>query len=541
MGNVNDKAQTYREKGYWTDRLLTDYFERTVASTPAKIAVKDERFGAVTYGEMAPMVMRLAAGLQAKGIGRGDKFVVALPNWHQVPAFVLALNYIGAIAVHMPFTGGGHEFSGVLKVTDAKGIAVAEEIRGANYVSLIDGIAGDFETLDVLITVGCEQEHAGWVTFDRLLAEAPGDQPIQVEPLTPSELSLLLFTSGSSGDPKGVMHSSNTISALNTTVAPIYDLGSDDVIFMAAPLGFSAGYAHGLRLALYLGATLILQESWNADRALELMAHEKATFTLTTPTLLRDLLASEQFAKYSASLVLRLMFCGGTYVTSDLLREVRKKLPRTLTSVIWGMTEGIGTACRPGAAEERVTGTDGESFLGTELKVIAEDGSDVAAGEVGDLVMRGPQLFMGYYKRPELNEEVFLPGGWFRTGDMAMIDGEGFLKITGRRKELIIRGGANISPAEIEETLYGDERIRQLAVVGIPDERLDERVCACVVPNDKGSNLTLADIVEISERHGLAKNKWPQRLEIVDSLPMTPSGKLQRMVLREQIMERLGD
>ncbi len=153
--------------------------------------------------------------------------------------------------------------------------------------------------------------------------------------------------------------------------------------------------------------------------------------------------------------------------------------------------------------------------------------------------MRGPQLFLGYFKRPEINEEAFLPEGWFRTGDVAVIDSEGYLKITGRRKELIIRGGVNISPAEIEAKLLGDPRIRQLAIVDMPDERLGERVCACVVPSQGGEDLTLADLVDIARRQGLAKHKWPERLEIMDSLPVTPAGKIGRPALRDYVRRRI--
>jgi acyl-CoA synthetase (AMP-forming)/AMP-acid ligase II len=153
--------------------------------------------------------------------------------------------------------------------------------------------------------------------------------------------------------------------------------------------------------------------------------------------------------------------------------------------------------------------------------------------------MRGPQLCLGYFERPDLNEEAFLPDGWFRTGDAGTIDAEGFLKITGRRKELIIRGGANISPGEIEARLVGDPRISQLAVVDMPDERLGERVCACVVPHPGGEDLTLADIVDIARQQGLAKHKWPERLEIMDSLPASPAGKLQRPALREYVRKRI--
>jgi acyl-CoA synthetase (AMP-forming)/AMP-acid ligase II len=533
-------SDRYRDQGYWPDLLLTDYFERAAARYPDKVAVKDERFGSVTYREMQTLALKLAAALQMKGVEKGDRFVVALPNWHHVTAFVLALNYLGAVGVHLPITGGAHEFRGVVKTSDAVGIVVPAEFNNRDFVALIKPLAESLDSLEILVSVGNGGAAAGWLTFEQLLAPVRAEQAVGDHSMTASDLVSLLFTSGSSGLPKGVMHNSNTIGAMNTSVAPIYGLGPDEVILMAAPLGFSAGFVHGLRLAIFLGATLILQEAWDADRYLELLDREKATFSMTTPTLLRDVLDRPQLAALSDRLSLRVMLCGGNFVGSDLLHRAREKLPSALTTVLWGMTEGIGTACRPGTSNEQVTQTDGQPLLGTELRIVDDDGNDAAAGQAGELLMRGPSLFLGYFKQPELDEESFLPGRWLRTGDLARIDADGFVKITGRKKDIIIRGGANISPAEIEEVLLSDPRIREIACVGIPDERLGERVCACVVPAIDAGGLTIEDLIEIAQRQGLARNKWPQRLLLLDSLPMTSSGKLRRPVLQATVIKRLG-
>lgn len=534
------QSDDYRDKGYWTDLLLTDYFEQAVQRFPDKIAVKDERFGSVSYSEMQTLAWRLAAALQAKGVKKGDRFVVALPNWHHVTAFVLALNYLGAVGVHLPITGGGHEFRGVVKTSDAIGIVVPAKFNRRNFIVMIEALAESLDSLEILVSIGAEHATPGWLTFEQLLACATAEQPVFDPSITASDLVSLLFTSGSSGVPKGVMHNSNTIGAMNTTVAPIYGLGPDDVILMAAPLGFSAGFVHGLRLAIFLGATLVLQEVWSAERYLELLDREKATFSLTTPTLLRDLLKRPKLEELATGLSLRVMLCGGNFVSAGLLREAHKKLPSTLTSSLWGMTEGIGTGCRPGTPFERISGSDGQPFLGTELKIVDDNGKEAAAGDEGELVMRSPSLFLGYFKRDQLNAESFLPGRWFRTGDLAVIDEEGFVKLTGRCKDIIIRGDVNISPAEIEKILLADERIRDVACVGIPDKRLGERVCACVVRENERDEMVLEDLVEFAEREGLAKNKWPQSLVLLDSLPMNSSGKLRRSVLRETVIKQMG-
>ncbi len=536
---MQNHEQYYRASGYWSDRLLTDFLQQAVQQSPDKLAVKDPRFGSLTYQQLATQSWRLAAALKGYGVKQGDRFVVALPNWQQVPIFVLALDYLGAVGVHMPITGGEREFAGVFAVSGAKGIVVPELLKDKNFVSLVDRAAKDCPQTSIRITVGSNQKHQGWVAFEELF----DDNSLQVDepksPATADDLNCLLFTSGSSGIPKGVMHSSNTIGALNTTVAPIYKLDSETIIFMAAPLGFSAGYAHGLRLAIYLGATLVLQDVWNADQALETMVRERASFTLATPTLLDDLLNCKRFAELKTELSLQLILCGGSYVPATLLQQAQEKLPNTLTSVIWGMTEGIGTGCRPGTALDKVVSTDGEAFLGTELKIIDQNGDELPAGMEGDLLMRGPQQCLGYYANPQLNEESFLQDRWFRTGDLAVMDSQGYVKITGRRKELIIRGGANISPLEIEQALIGEPGIGQLAIIGIPDVRLGERICACLVANAEGNNPGLEDLLEITSRKGLAKNKWPESLHIIDALPVTAAGKLRRSILQQQIIEKM--
>ncbi len=541
---MNERAAQYRRQGFWPDLLLADYFDDTVARTPGKIAVIDERFGSISYAQLAQQSYCLAAALQARGVGKGDRVIIALPNWQQISALVLALNYIGAIGVHLPVIAGKNEFNSVIKITGAKAVFVPADFRHNDYMIMIDSLSHDTGKLATRVVVGSEKSVRGWLTYEELLSETTDDVSRPEVQVSATDTTSILFTSGSSGDPKGVMHSSNTFSAMNKCVKSTYGFGTDEIIFMGVPLGFSGGFIHGVRLAIYLGATLVLQESWDSDRALQIMSREKATFTMMTPTLLYDLLGSTSFEVYAEGLSLRLILCGGALVTSDLLRTANDKLPSTMTSTLWGMTEGIGTACTFDTVIENRLDTHGKPYPGTELMIIDENDNEVDVGKTGELVMRGPQLFTGYYERPELTGEVFLSGGWFRTGDLALIDAAGYVHIKGRRKALIIRGGINISPEEVEEKLREDVRIKEIAIVDVPDERLGERACACVVLDSYTTKLGLNDLKKIAAQKGVAKYKWPERLQIMKNLPLTSSGKLKREELRKylrQVVIATGD
>jgi acyl-CoA synthetase (AMP-forming)/AMP-acid ligase II len=344
------------------------------------------------------------------------------------------------------------------------------------------------------------------------------------------------FTSGTTGDPKGIMHTTGTLGSINASMTASYGLGEDDVIFMGAPIGHSIGFYHGIRMSIFLGAKLVFLDEWDARRARQLIEQEDATYTTMAVPHLYDLL--QEMDGFSGRL--RYILCGGSPVSEKLMREARARLPHTLTTRLWGMTEGIGTACRPGTSEDKLFSTDGQPFPGTELRFLSPDLKDVAVGETGHLAMRGPHLFSGYFERPDLNDDLFLPDGFFLTGDLATQDGDGYVTIVGREKDIIIRGGVNIAPAALERVLAEEPSIAQVAVIGSPDPRLGERICAVVVPRE-GETVELADLVARASAAGLAKQGWPERLVILGELPTTPSGKIQKVRLRKLITDRSVD
>lgn len=533
-----DVAAAYRRDGFWPDRLVTDAFEAALAAHSDRHAVVDDRFGAITYAVLAEEVERLAFALGALGVQPGDFFVVQLPNWRYFTTFHLALTYLGAVTVNIPTTYRRHEVSFILRATRAAGIVAPDVFRGFDFVSMLAELLPQLPTVRSAVILG---EHTGprmhaWSALMARSWESAGHRASLLRP-GPDDVTGVSFTSGTTGEPKGVMHTSNTFAAINESVARAYALGGDEVVFMPAPVGHSIGLMHGVRLALHLGGTLVLQEHWDAGRAIELIAREQATFTSAAPPFLHDLVYHPGLEAAGRLRSLRVFMCGGAFVSERLLRAAREALPATLTTALWGMTEGIGSACRPGAPLERLYTTDGVAFPGSELRVIKSGDESADPGEEGELLMRGPQVFVGYFERPELVAEGFIADGFFRTGDLARIGADGYVNITGRIKEIIVRGGVNISPVEIERALAEDSRIERVAVVGMPDERLGERICAFVVPR-AGARVDLADLAAVASRHGLAKQKWPEHLETVTEIPVTPSGKVLRHVLRRWLAER---
>jgi non-ribosomal peptide synthetase component E (peptide arylation enzyme) len=305
---------------------------------------------------------------------------------------------------------------------------------------------------------------------------------------------------------------------------------------MASTLGHQTGYLYGFCLSLLLGATSVWMDMWSAAEAARLIAVERVTFTMGATPFLRDL-------TYAASghdlHSLRLFISAGAPIPRALVQDARKRLGCAI-SAGWGMTEnGLVTCNGLADPEDKVFSTDGSPLPGMELRVTDPDGREVPAGTEGDLLVRGPAQFVGYFQRAAYTAEAHTADGWFRTGDRATLDGDGYVSITGRSKDVIIRGGENIPVAEVENLLYTHPKIAGVAIVAMPDPRLVERACALVIPQ-AGQSITLAEISAFLETHQLARYKFPERLEIVSEFPMTPSGKIQKFRLRELLADRLA-
>jgi cyclohexanecarboxylate-CoA ligase len=352
----------------------------------------------------------------------------------------------------------------------------------------------------------------------------------------PNEVNEVIFTSGTTGEPKGVMHTPNTVLAIVYPVIERLDLSERDAILMASTFAHQTGYLYGYCLTFVLGATGVWLDVWDATAAARLIEAERVTFTMGATPFLHDLTYAPAAHDLSS---LRVFISAGAPIPRPLVRDARARLGCAI-SPGWGMTEnGLVTCNGVDAAEGKVFTTDGRPVRGMELRIVDGDERPLGPGDEGDLLVRGASQFVGYFRRPDFTRESYTADGWFRTGDRGRLDEDGYLSITGRSKDLIIRGGENIPVAEVENVLFTHPKIAGVAVVGMPDPRLGERACAVVIPRS-GQSLTLAELVAWLDRQQLARQKFPERLELVTEFPMTPSGKIQKFRLRQLVAERLA-
>jgi len=347
-----------------------------------------------------------------------------------------------------------------------------------------------------------------------------------------NDLARVLFTSGTTGDPKAVMHTHNSTACSARFHNRDYGITAKSVILLFLPVGLNWGFVKTLQ-AIQAGCKLVYMDVFRAEEALKLIERERATHFASAPAGLAALLNAPNFGTTDLSSI-ETVITGGASCPIELIRQWRAKVPGHLLE-LYGMAEAGGQSCTLLSDDpEAVSGTVGRPHTEMGMKIVDESDREVAAGTVGEILSIGPSLMMGYYNNPDANARSFTADGWFRTGDLGVLDERGYLRIPGRRKEMIIRGGANIYPREIEEVLFKHPKILDAAVVGIPDARLGERTCACIVPRP-GATLSASEVVDFL-RDKIATYKLPERVEFLAQLPRTPTGKVQKGPLRELVV-----
>ena len=529
------RRAAYRQQGLWGDASLADYWQQTARAMPDKIAVVDNHGASYTYSALDHAASCLANWMLAKGIESGDRIAFQLPGWCEFTVIYLACLKIGAVSVPLLPSWREAELVWVLNKCQAKMFFAPTLFKQTRPVDLILPLQNQLPQLQQIVGV----DKLAPATSSLSLSQIIADNTSLTTAITThgDELAAVLFTSGTEGLPKGVMLTHNNILASERAYCARLNLTWQDVFMMPAPLGHATGFLHGVTAPFLIGARSVLLDIFTPDACLALLEQQRCTCMLGATPFVYDLLnvLEKQPADLSA---LRFFLCGGTTIPKKVARECQQRGIKLLS--VYGSTESSPHAVvNLDDPLSRFMHTDGYAAAGVEIKVVDDARKTLPPGCEGEEASRGPNVFMGYFDEPELTARALDEEGWYYSGDLCRMDEAGYIKITGRKKDIIVRGGENISSREVEDILLQHPKIHDACVVAMPDERLGERSCAYVVLKAPHHSLSLEEVVAFFSRKRVAKYKYPEHIVVIEKLPRTASGKIQKFLLRKDIMRRL--
>lgn len=529
------RRAAYRQQGLWGDASLADYWQQTARAMPDKIAVVDNHGASYTYSALDHAASCLANWMLAKGIESGDRIAFQLPGWCEFTVIYLACLKIGAVSVPLLPSWREAELVWVLNKCQAKMFFAPTLFKQTRPVDLILPLQNQLPQLQQIVGVDKLAPATSSLSLSQIIAD---NTPLTTAITTHGdELAAVLFTSGTEGLPKGVMLTHNNILASERAYCARLNLTWQDVFMMPAPLGHATGFLHGVTAPFLIGARSVLLDIFTPDACLALLEQQRCTCMLGATPFVYDLLnvLEKQPADLSA---LRFFLCGGTTIPKKVARECQQLGIKLLS--VYGSTESSPHAVvNLDDPLSRFMHTDGYAAAGVEIKVVDDARKTLPPGCEGEEASRGPNVFMGYFDEPELTARALDEEGWYYSGDLCRMDEAGYIKITGRKKDIIVRGGENISSREVEDILLQHPKIHDACVVAMPDERLGERSCAYVVLKAPHHSLSLKEVVAFFSRKRVAKYKYPEHIVVIEKLPRTASGKIQKFLLRKDIMRRL--
>ncbi|HDS0843225.1 TPA: medium-chain fatty-acid--CoA ligase [Escherichia coli] len=529
------RRAAYRQQGLWGDASLADYWQQTARAMPDKIAVVDNHGASYTYSALDHAASCLANWMLAKGIESGDRIAFQLPGWCEFTVIYLACLKIGAVSVPLLPSWREAELVWVLNKCQAKMFFAPTLFKQTRPVDLILPLQNQLPQLQQIVGV----DKLAPATSSLSLSQIIADNTSLTTAITThgDELAAVLFTSGTEGLPKGVMLTHNNILASERAYCARLNLTWQDVFMMPAPLGHATGFLHGVTAPFLIGARSVLLDIFTPDACLALLEQQRCTCMLGATPFVYDLLnvLEKQPADLSA---LRFFLCGGTTIPKKVARECQQRGIKLLS--VYGSTESSPHAVvNLDDPLSLFMHTDGYAAAGVEIKVVDDARKTLPPGCEGEEASRGPNVFMGYFDEPELTARALDEEGWYYSGDLCRMDEAGYIKITGRKKDIIVRGGENISSREVEDILLQHPKIHDACVVAMSDERLGERSCAYVVLKAPHHSLSLEEVVAFFSRKRVAKYKYPEHIVVIEKLPRTTSGKIQKFLLRKDIMRRL--
>jgi acyl-coenzyme A synthetase/AMP-(fatty) acid ligase len=534
------RGNAYREKGWWQAKTLPSYLDEFAASSPDRVFVTDG-IRSLTYAHLQGEAYRFGAALRRLGIDAGDRVVVQLPNWAEFVVTYLALARIGAVLVPIMPIYRHNEVRYVLNHSEAVAAVTCGVFRNVDYQQMYDDLRAACPSLrNVIVARGPGAD--GVLSFDDLSRPGATDLPDASDlgpGAAPDAPHAVVYTSGTESRPKGCTH---TWYSIGYNVRGLYQatlrLTPDDVMFTPSPVTHSTGLVLGVGAPLAAGAGLHLMDVWEPVEGLRRIEQYQCTATATATPFVRMALAAYDPDKNDVSR-LRVWLCAGAPIPPAMVEEVAERWPDCRLLPLWGCSEVMGgSVCSLDDTLAVTVNSDGRvAFPGVELKVVAVDGAPAAAGEEGELCYRGPGRMVGYWGDPERTNAAIDEDGWYHTADLARMDADGYVRITGRIKDIIIRGGSNISAREIEDHVITHPKVAAAAAVGVPDDVMGERLFLFVVPTDRGAPTFDEIVAYLKVAKQVAPNKLPEWVAVVAELPTTPTGKIQKFELRRLALQ----
>jgi cyclohexanecarboxylate-CoA ligase len=545
MATVNhryskDQIEAFYAEGLWRDYSMFDALEQQVAERPDKVFFTDSSTS-YTFRELRDSALRLATGLARRGVRPGDRVAIQLPNWTDFAVISMAISRIGAIIVPIMPIYRRDEVGYMVESAGVKAVFTVGEYRKFDHAAMYVDLARTSNSLETVIVVRSESAPEGAVTF--------ADVPVDIEPEAavaeippgagPDDPLVIVFSSGTTSRPKGCLHTFNTMSCGARLLGKGWGYTADDVQFGPSPVTHTTGLVTSVILPLIHGASSHIMEAWEPREGLERIAKFRCTAAVTATTFLQMVLNVYDPDVHDAG-SMRFWTCAGSPVPGGFVKAAAAALPGMQVLSLYGRTENVTTTmCTIYDDAERSVTSDGEALPGQEVRIIDRDGNEVPRGEEGDIAYRGAMNSLEYINQPEETAAMYTADGFSRSGDLGIMDADGYVRVTGRLKDIVIRGGLNISVRQVEDLLTAHPAVEGVAVVGMPDERMGEKVCCYLVPAAGAEAPTLEQIKDYLLGEGLAIQKVPERLEVVEALPMTATGKIQKHLLRADIAQKL--
>ncbi|MEA3299693.1 MAG: AMP-binding protein [Pseudomonadota bacterium] len=532
MTNKADNKLHYR------NTTIAAQAQEKAAATPDAVAVYLESGEHITFGAILDEARRLAVSLQDLGLVAGDVVSFQLPNWREAVALDIAASLLGLVVNPVIPIYRDRELAFILDDAAAKVLFIPDRFRNFDYPEMVRRLRPDLPNLAQVVVVRRERDHGDMLDYRALVDGADGGR-LRPAAVDPDSVKIVMYTSGTTGRAKAVRHSHNTLARALDNTREAWGLSAADVMLMPSPVTHITGFANGIEMPFFTDTRSAFMERWDVDLAIDYIERVGATLCISATPFLQELV--QRAAERGLTLPsLRIFACGGASVPPTLIRDTHRVLDNCRAFRVYGSTEAplVTVGFLKPEEEALAAETDGRYF-NWEVEVIDDNGQVLPLGRDGEITVRGPAMMLGYGDEAQ-TRDAFTPRGFFLTGDIGHLTPEGAIVITDRKKDIIIRGGENLSAREIEDVLYAHPDIQEVAVVAMPHERLGEGVCACVVPRPGAEPLSLDALKPFLAENRLAKQKWPERIELHAELPKTASGKVRKDLLRKDLWQRLA-